>query len=362
MNKENKKKLYPLKFESGVYEKEWGREVWHIADMGSEDSVVVGGWLDGNAISDVMETYMERLVGDNVFKYFGQQFPLLVKEVNLHGDSPVMLHPDDVTSYERYDSLGKTELWYVTSAAADAKLYIGLKEDLTAAEYFEKCSAGTIKASMNEISAKVGQCFLIAPGTLHAASGKLALTAVMEASDVDYIVSGASAMDSETRFTHLSESIDLVDLKKSEPADLAASDEMFVTLAERPEFVITKIRLTDPLKVSVSEFESFIEYVCVKGAASVQCSGMAETVKYELKASETILIPAETDDFILAPESEDTEILELTVRIKETADDYINPNTEPFLEGEDYEGVENMTDDDEEDGRNAASPLGFFRN
>ncbi|MGM9763447.1 MAG: class I mannose-6-phosphate isomerase [Candidatus Cryptobacteroides sp.] len=361
MENENKKKLYPLKFGSGVYEKEWGREVWHIADMCSEDSVVVGGWLDGNAISDVMETYLERLVGDNVFKYFGRQFPLLVKEVSLHGDSPVMLHPDDLTAYERYDALGKAELWYVTSAAEDAKLYIGLKENLTAAEYFGKCSAGTIKESMNEIPAKAGQCFLIAPGTLHAASGKLGLTAVMESSDVDYIVSGASAMDSETQFTHLSESIDLVDLKRSEPVDLAASDEMFVTLAERPEFVITKIRLTDPLKVSVSDFESFIEYVCVKGAASVQCTENGRTVKYSLAGSEVILIPAETDDFIIAPESEDTVVLELTVRIRETADDYINPNTEPFLEGEDYEGVENMTDDEKDGEPEGASPLGFFK-
>ena len=36
-------------------------ESWEIADMGIVDSVVSNGWLAGNTISELMETYMEKL-------------------------------------------------------------------------------------------------------------------------------------------------------------------------------------------------------------------------------------------------------------------------------------------------------------
>jgi hypothetical protein len=42
-------------------------------------------------------------------------------------------------------------------------------------------------------------------------------------------------------------------------------------------------------------------------------------------------------------------------------DAYIDPNTEAFLEGEDYEGLEDGDDDDDDDASPAgASPLNFF--
>ena len=87
------KKLYPLKFMPIPSRRPWGGnalvtelgkefvvcdedgnesvlgaeeavgESWEIADMGFEDSVVKEGWLAGNTISELMETYIERVVG-----------------------------------------------------------------------------------------------------------------------------------------------------------------------------------------------------------------------------------------------------------------------------------------------------------
>ena len=90
------KKLYPFKFIPVASRRPWGGnalvndlgkkfvevdsdgnesvlgsdvligESWELADMGIEDSVVAEGWLAGNTISELMETYLERLVGENV--------------------------------------------------------------------------------------------------------------------------------------------------------------------------------------------------------------------------------------------------------------------------------------------------------
>ena len=101
-------------------------ESWEIADMGIEDSVVKDGWLAGNTLSDVMETYLEKVVGEDVYKYYGRQFPLLIKFLDIHGKLSVQVHPDDEMAAERYDSLGKAEIWYVMDAEPGAKVTTGL--------------------------------------------------------------------------------------------------------------------------------------------------------------------------------------------------------------------------------------------
>ena len=137
------KKLYPFKFIPVASRRPWGGsalvkelgksfvecdedgnehvigadeligESWELADMGMEDSVLSNGWLAGNTISELMETYLERIVGEDVYNYYGRQFPLLIKFLDINDKLSVQVHPDDEIAEERYDSLGKAEIWYV---------------------------------------------------------------------------------------------------------------------------------------------------------------------------------------------------------------------------------------------------------
>ena len=108
-------------------------------------------------------------------------------------------------------------------------------------------------------------------------------------------------------------------------------------------------------------------YVCVEGAASVQVpstneKGEACMDNYEFAKGETIMIPADMPDFFLVPRDRETIILETVTRPVEDQDAYIDPDTEAFLEGEDYEGLEDglLDDYDEDMGPSGASPFGFF--
>ena len=138
------KKLYPFKFIPVASRRPWGGsnlvtkyskafvecddegneialgadeligESWEIADMGFEDSVLANGWLAGNTISEIMETYLERVVGEDVYKYFGRQFPLLVKFLDINGKLSVQVHPDDAYAAARENGkLGKNEAWLI---------------------------------------------------------------------------------------------------------------------------------------------------------------------------------------------------------------------------------------------------------
>ena len=69
------------------------------------------------------------------------------------------------------------------------------------------------------------------------------------------------------------------------------------------------------------------------------------------------------EDFYLVSRERSTVLLEAVTRPSEYVDDYIDPATEAFLEGEDYEGLEDGAFDDDDDDQAApsgASPLNFF--
>lgn len=407
------KKLYPLKFVSVASRKPWGGSVlvndlgkrfvecdkdgnetvlgagtligesWELADMGQEDSVVAEGWLAGNTISEVMETYLERVVGEKVYNYYGRQFPLLIKFLDIQNKLSVQVHPDDEIAAERYDALGKSELWYVMDAAPDARIYCGFNKEMTAQEFYDRCNNGTVLDVLNVITPRKGDVIQIKPGTVHAADGGILVAEIQESSILGFRLYdwGRESDPATARPTHLEEGIDVIDynvfdnsLYRKGPlwGDEAAHEHgPVVSLAEGPEFNVSKLILTDPLHIYTEKFESFIVYICVEGAASVQIpatkeNGEAYMENYEFVKGETILIPAELPDFYLVPRDPSTVLLEAVVQAEDQLDNYIDPDTEAFLEDEDYEGLEDGVFDDDEDGDDepaapkGASPLNFF--
>lgn len=365
-------------------------ESWEIADMGIVDSVVSNGWLAGNTISELMETYMERIVGENVHNFYGRQFPILIKYLNIEDRLSVQVHPDDEVAAERYDYLGKAELWYILDVKPGAKIYMGFNRDMTAQEFYDRCKNGTVEEVLNVVYPKKGDSFYIKPGTVHAADGGIMIAEIQESSDMTFrLYDWGREFDPATaRPLHLEEAIDVIDYNAFN-ADLyrkgplwgdechcncheehhhSHEADVVETLLEIPQFNVTKLNLKDALHIYTDQFESYIVYMCIEGAASVQVPSVKEggepyMENYELAKGECILVPADMEDFYLVPRDRSTVLLEAVTRPAEYVDDYIDPDTEAFLEGEDYEGLEDGAfddDDDEPAGPVGASPLNFF--
>ena len=420
------KKLYPLKFIPIASKRPWGGnalvndlrkefvvcddegnetvlgadeqigESWEIADMGFEDSVVSNGWLAGNTIGDLMETYLERIVGEGVYNYYGRQFPLLVKFLDIKGKLSVQVHPDDEIAAERYDSLGKNEIWYVLDAEPGSKIYAGFNKDMTAQELYDRCHDGSVEEVLNVIHPKKGDVLYITPGTVHAAEGGLLIAEIQESSDMTFrLYDWGREFNPETaRPTHLEEAIDIIDYRKFDQSKYQSccsqgdghechshdedheccceshhhhdGEKMVETFVESPQFNVSRIKLSDPLHIYTEKFGSFIIYICIEGAASVQVpsvndEGEACMENYEFGRGETILIPADMPDFYLVPRDNETVLLEAVTRPVEEFDNYIDPDTEAFLEDEDYEGLEDGAFNDDEPAQPAGdSPLKFF--
>ena len=106
------------------------------------------------------------------------------------------------------------------------------------------------------------------------------------------------------------------------------------------------MKVAGPMKVTSGH--SFTIYICISGSFSIQASvkdsSGTHTASWPVQCGETVLVPADMDEFFLVPSDRDTEVLEVFIEKREVIDDYINPDTEPFLEGEDYEGAEDEDD------------------
>lgn len=350
-------------------------ESWEIADMGFRDSLVSHGWLAGNTISELMETYMERVVGDNVFEYYGRQFPLLVKLLDVKGRTPVLAHPDDETAEERYDALGKTKMWYIQDAEPGASVCIGFKRDITAQEFYRRCLDGTLVEVLNVIHPKKGDAFLIKPDVVHCACDGLIIAEVAESSDLDFKLYNwgkPTENDSDERLT-ADEALDFLDFKEFQPegqfikgalwpdSDLNQKShghdnlhKIATEIVSCPQFKITELHLSDALHIYAEKFSSFIIYICLDGEASIQMQSASEEgdekmENFVLKAGETILIPNDITDFFLVPRDRSTLLLEAMIEKRSDPDPYINPDAKAHLDGEDYDALEEDEDDEELD-------------
>ena len=133
--------LYPLKFQPILKPKIWGGnklemmlnkpvsgdgigESWEVSTVGDDISIVSNGNFKGEKLDVLIKEYKAELVGKKVYDQFRDQFPLLIKFIDAKEDLSVQLHPNDELAKKRHNSFGKTEMWYVVQADANAKLIV----------------------------------------------------------------------------------------------------------------------------------------------------------------------------------------------------------------------------------------------
>ena len=295
MDNENKK-LPPLTFLPDLLERPWGTLEYRLADLGFIDSTAASGWLGGNTIGDIMQTYLERVAGETAFEWYGTQFPVMVKHLDVRGRTSLHVNPDDETAEQRYDAFGKTALWYVEEAGENARLYLGFKRDVTAAAFWEACNSNSVTELLHSVTPEKGDTYLITPGLVHAAKD-VKLLEVAECSELWFRLHDWGSGEREL---NLEEAIDLIDFRsyrKSIPAK--DSTEQFRTRI---------FTLDRPLENTSAIDDSFLIYICLEGGAVID---VPDQGKFTLEKGEVILIPAETPDFHLIPSGKEAKLMEV---------------------------------------------------
>lgn len=324
---EMEKKLYPMKFCPIRDEHSWGTEDFVLADLGYKDCFVKEGWLASNTISELMDTYIDRVVGERVYDFYGRQFPVCIKKLSVKDRTPLVVHPSDEIAEDRYDFLGKEKLWYVLNAGTDARIGIGFKKDTDAAELCAACEEGSVEAMINMIAPYKSQSLFIPSGTPHFAQGNLEILEISQSSPMDFCLYNWGQTLGEEEYEPEFDLIAALDFINYSRIKLKASrpDGVSELLADEDQFKIHKISLNSAIKVSSEQYDNFALYCCTAGSAKIQTKLGSQELGFSVACGETILVPAECGEYVLVPIEAGTELIEVLVE-RQTQDKYIDPS------------------------------------
>ena len=264
-------------------------ESWEISGVKDNETVAVG---DGRTLNQLVVDMKDQLVGEANYQRFGHEFPLLIKFIDARQDLSIQVHPTDEIAHRQGKSRGKTEMWFVMDSAPDAKLYNGLKLQITPEQYKQMVADDTICDALAQYEVKEGDCFFIPAGRIHAIGAGCFLAEIQQTSDVTYRIYDFKRKDKDGNYRQLhtqeaSESIDYQVLSDYRTQYTPQQNEGQL-LVECPYFNTAVYDLTEPMTIDYTELDSFVILIGMKGEGVLTVDGEETT----FKAGETILIPA----------------------------------------------------------------------
>ena len=313
--------LYPLKFKPLLKERIWGGsllidkkgkaagridpnkkygESWDLSCVEGDISKVASGMLKGNNLEELIEVYMGDLVGEKIFEEHGLEFPLLIKTLDCNDVLSVQVHPDDEFAAERHDSLGKTEMWYVTSCEEGAAIYIGFNRDVTREEYLEAVSSGRLVDMLNRVEVKAGDAFFIPAGLVHALGKGVQVVEIQQTSDVTYRIYDWDRVDAngQSRELHTALAVDAIDFAmsaKESLCDYTPEVNKSVKIAKCKYFTTNMLQTEGEVTKDYASLDSFVILMCIGGEAILEAEGTTET----LSDGDVVLLPAEFNEISL---------------------------------------------------------------
>ena len=212
----------------------WGTESWQISGVPGNETP-----CDGQNLNDLVKTLKEKLVGEANYQRFGDEFPLLIKFIDAHQDLSIQVHPTDEIAHRQGKPRGKTEMWYVMDSQPTAKLYNGLKMQITPEQYKEMVANDTICDALAQYNVHEGDCFFIPAGRIHAIGAGCYLAEIQQTSDVTYRIYDYKRRDKDGHLRQLhtqeaAESINYTIVSSTPPRRTRASCWWNVPISIRP--------------------------------------------------------------------------------------------------------------------------------
>ena len=280
----------------------WGTESWQIsgvpgnetpvADSTESSTSCVSDGSPARTLNDLVREQKDLLVGQANYQRFGDEFPLLVKFIDAHQDLSIQVHPNDEIAHRQGKPCGKTEMWYVMESQPTAKLYNGLKMQITPEQYKTMVENDTICDALAQYNVHEDDCFFIPAGRIHAIGAGCYLAEIQQTSDVTYRIYDYKRRDKNGNLRQLhtkeaAESIDYTVLSDYRQQYTPAKNEGLV-LVECPYFYTAVYDLTEPMTIDYTELDSFVILIGLKGDGILTVDG--EEVSF--RGGETLLLPA----------------------------------------------------------------------
>lgn len=272
-------------------------ESWEISGVKDNESIVAGGVDDGMTIPELIARDKEALLGKKNYNRFGLEFPLLIKFIDARQDLSIQVHPDDTLAWERHQSKGKTEMWYVVDADNGARLRSGFAKQVTPDEYEQSIADNTITDLLKEYDIHKGDLFFLPAGRIHSIGAGAFIAEIQQTSNITYRIYDFNRLDDKgnPRELHTELSKDAIDYSVLPDYRTYYEDcnDQRVPLVSCDYFTTSLLKLTKSYEMPLASLDSFVILICTAGNGTVT-DNKGNSV--EIRQGESILIPADVTD------------------------------------------------------------------
>lgn len=287
-------KIIPFKHLNTIMEQVG--ESWEISGVKDNETIVANGPEKGKPLNQLVREQKDKLVGEENYKRFGDEFPLLIKFIAARQDLSIQVHPTDEVAHRQGKSRGKTEMWYALESDAGSLLYNGLKQQITPEQYKTMVEDGTITDALARYEVHEGDVFFIPAGRIHAIGAGCFVAEIQQTSDVTYRIYDFKRKDKNGNYRELhtkeaAESIDYTVLPNYRTEYKPIKNEG-IQVASCPYFTTAVYDLNEPMTLDYSELDSFVILIAVKGEGRLICNG--EEMSFQM--GDTVLFPATTNE------------------------------------------------------------------
>ena len=271
-------------------------ESWEISGVKDNETIVASGPDKGKSLNQLVREQKEKLVGQENYERFGDEFPLLIKFIDARQDLSIQVHPTDEIAHRQGKSRGKTEMWYALEPTPGAQLYNGLKQQITPEQYKEMVADDTITEALARYEVREGDVFFIPAGRIHAIGAGCFVAEIQQTSDVTYRIYDFKRRDKNGNYRELhtkeaAESINYTVLPNYR-TEYELSKNQGTQVVSCPYFTTAVYDLNEPMTLDYSDLDSFVILIAVKGSGSLTANG--DTVSFQM--GDTVLIPATTTE------------------------------------------------------------------
>ena len=240
-------------------------ECWELSVRDNDSSMIASGKDQGKLLNEVVTKEDIGPVMDR-FPYF----PLLIKLIDAKEHLSVQVHPSDDYALKNENSFGKSEMWHIISADEGSGLYVGLNDNYTREDIEKALKEGTVLDYLNFFKVKLGDTFVINPGTIHAIGKGVRLIEIQQNSNLTYRLYDYNRVDQNgnPRQLHIEKALDVIDFSKYKVSQNANN-----YLADNQYFTVQRIELDGELKIAANE-KSFVSFTFLQG------KGVADNIPF----------------------------------------------------------------------------------
>ena len=277
-------------------------ESWEICDLPNDNNIVSNGELKGKNLSYLVKEYGSDLLGT---KCKNDYFPLLIKLIDAKDKLSIQVHPDEEYANKKYNKHGKNEMWYVMETYGDAKLLIGLKENVSKEDLKEAIfNNQNIENMFNYFDINKGDAFYIPSGCIHAILGNAVIAEIQTPSDVTYRLYDWNRLDKngKSRELHIDDSFNVIkDINafnlKSNKKNSFKDEKLEINTVFSNDYFTAEEYIINGTYSSKTNKESFEIIIVLEGKGSIESNIAYNVIK--LNAGKTVLIPASLGSYFI---------------------------------------------------------------